>query len=374
MNTPGRSLYVRLTGPDFGPGAAGKWTDAATEEHGDLLDLIRLNRDLLGVREAMDEAGRFLALPRHEQNSKQTRHRATHLSCAPFVPRRPSDFRYTGRSLSACPRHYRTPRLGRSALSPAGLVPRNRDGVFRSLAGIVRRGHRPRGSITGIQRTWLDRSRPDKAPIADPRRALGRLLGNGVRFGEAHGPARHRRGHRDGARAQIGPARAADDRGALGQSPRCPRPLPPDGRGRLCAASMSPATTTRPVSRRRTGCTNAALLPASKSATSCRSMATSTSTSAVSGPRACGHISRISSSPPTGRAFCPIPAAPIRGGEPQCHFGSFGAAPEGRRAFRLRGRCASAGKEPRMRPSRAAICRRRSRVAMAPASYFPPPG
>ena len=27
MNTPGRSLYVRLTGPDSGPGAAGKWTE-----------------------------------------------------------------------------------------------------------------------------------------------------------------------------------------------------------------------------------------------------------------------------------------------------------------------------------------------------------
>ena len=26
-NTPGRSLYVRLHGPEYGPGAAGKWTD-----------------------------------------------------------------------------------------------------------------------------------------------------------------------------------------------------------------------------------------------------------------------------------------------------------------------------------------------------------
>ena len=43
----------------------------------------------------------------------------------------------------------------------------------------------PGGRITGIQRTWLDRSRPDKAPITDLRRALGHLLGNGVRFGEA---------------------------------------------------------------------------------------------------------------------------------------------------------------------------------------------
>src|SRR5882757_4608566 len=39
-NTPGRSLFVRLTGPDSGKGAAGKWTDSATGEHGDLLDLI----------------------------------------------------------------------------------------------------------------------------------------------------------------------------------------------------------------------------------------------------------------------------------------------------------------------------------------------
>jgi hypothetical protein len=36
-NTPGRSLFVRLTGPDSGKGAAGKWTDAATGQHGDLL-------------------------------------------------------------------------------------------------------------------------------------------------------------------------------------------------------------------------------------------------------------------------------------------------------------------------------------------------
>jgi hypothetical protein len=43
----------------------------------------------------------------------------------------------------------------------------------------------PAGHVTGIQRTWLDRVRLAKAPIADPRRALGYLLGNGVRFGIA---------------------------------------------------------------------------------------------------------------------------------------------------------------------------------------------
>jgi len=41
------------------------------------------------------------------------------------------------------------------------------------------------GTITGILRTWLDRQRPAKAPLADPRRAMGHLLGNAVRFGKA---------------------------------------------------------------------------------------------------------------------------------------------------------------------------------------------
>ena len=56
LNTPGGSLYVRLTGPTFSRGAAGHWTDAATGQHGDLLDLIALNCGLSNLRDAMDEA------------------------------------------------------------------------------------------------------------------------------------------------------------------------------------------------------------------------------------------------------------------------------------------------------------------------------
>ena len=65
-NTPGRSLYVRLTGPDCGPGAAGKWSDAATGEHGDLLDLIATNLRITTLADTLDEARRFLSLPRPE--------------------------------------------------------------------------------------------------------------------------------------------------------------------------------------------------------------------------------------------------------------------------------------------------------------------
>ncbi len=39
--------------------------------------------------------------------------------------------------------------------------------------------------VTGAHRTWLDPSGRNKAPIDTPRRAMGDLLGNAVRFGEA---------------------------------------------------------------------------------------------------------------------------------------------------------------------------------------------
>ena len=55
----GRSLFVRLSGA----GKPGKWTDAATGEHGDLLDLIRHRTKAPTLRAALDEARRFLALP-----------------------------------------------------------------------------------------------------------------------------------------------------------------------------------------------------------------------------------------------------------------------------------------------------------------------
>lgn len=63
-NTPGRSMFVRLQETPKGP--AGKWTDAATGEHGDLLDIIRECRGLRDFSEVTREARRFLKLPRPE--------------------------------------------------------------------------------------------------------------------------------------------------------------------------------------------------------------------------------------------------------------------------------------------------------------------
>ena len=45
-NTPGRSLYVRLA--DTERGRAGKWTDAQSGDHGDMLDIIADYRSMCG--------------------------------------------------------------------------------------------------------------------------------------------------------------------------------------------------------------------------------------------------------------------------------------------------------------------------------------
>lgn len=187
-NTPGRSLFVRLTGPESGKGAAGKWTDAATGEHGDLLDVIRERARCADLAEALDEARRFLSLPK---NDPPTERGTSHVQA-------PKDASDSARRLF----HMSQPIAGTLAeryLRQRGIT------ILHDLDGLrfhPRCYYRPEkssavktwpaliaavtdldGKITGAHRTWLDRSGRDKAPIATPRRAMGDLCGNGLRFG-----------------------------------------------------------------------------------------------------------------------------------------------------------------------------------------------
>jgi len=188
QNTPGRSLYVRLFGPDSGPGAAGKWTDAATGEHGDLLDLIAGRFQLSRLRDICDEARRFLALPPSE-----------------YVPMAPEGPAPSG-SPEAARRLFRAGRsiIGTHAeayLRARGITARldwpslrfhpslwycpDRNAPRSSWPGLLAAVTDDDGHVTGVHRTGLDRTSPDKAPLCEPRKALGQLLGNGVRFGHA---------------------------------------------------------------------------------------------------------------------------------------------------------------------------------------------
>jgi len=187
QNTPGRSLYVRLSGPDYGPGAAGKWTDAATGERGDLLDLIALNRDLHPLGEAMIEARSFLALPRavlpvnHRQRTPSptgSSEAARRLFAAARPVRgTPAEAYLRARGISAS-LHWPALRFHPSVYYRADY-----DAPLELWPALLAAVTALDGTISGLQRTWLDRKRPAKAPVTDPRRAMGFLLGNGVRFG-----------------------------------------------------------------------------------------------------------------------------------------------------------------------------------------------
>src|SRR5277367_4813725 len=55
-NAPGASTFVRLGSRGPGNGAVGKWADAATGEHGDLLDVIRETCGLNRFHDVAEEA------------------------------------------------------------------------------------------------------------------------------------------------------------------------------------------------------------------------------------------------------------------------------------------------------------------------------
>jgi hypothetical protein len=190
-NTPGRSLFVRLTGPESGKGAAGKWTDAATGEHGDLLDLIALSMGLNRLRDVLDEARAFLSLPRvAPPTDRHTRPQLPAPIGSPESARRLFAMSHPIRGTIA--ETYLRKR-GITALHEAGALrfhPRcyyqpDADAPTEVWPALIAAVTDLAGKITGAHRTWLDPSGNDKAPIDTPRRAMGHLLGHGVRFGVA---------------------------------------------------------------------------------------------------------------------------------------------------------------------------------------------
>lgn len=174
--TPGRSLYVQLSGE-----RAGKFTDGATAEHGDLLDLIALNRGI-DFRAACDEARAFLREPPAPMRQEKQ-------------PPAPSGTSEAARRLYAASGSIRGT-LAEVYLRQRGIVLPTDISALRYHPRCFYRGPMGRqewpaliaavtdgkGAVTGVHRTWLD-PLGGKASVDQPRRALGHLAGNGVRFG-----------------------------------------------------------------------------------------------------------------------------------------------------------------------------------------------
>ncbi|MCA0344595.1 MAG: toprim domain-containing protein [Proteobacteria bacterium] len=184
-NSKGKSLYVHLTGP-----RAGRWADGATADYGDLLDLVRETCGLVEFRDVADEARRFLSLPQPDPAASRRGDARTD----PPVDR-PADeraqrlFRMSQPLAGTLADSYLRQRgILRASLHPALRYHPScyyRDfvtGRTSSFPALIAAVTDPGGTITGVHRTWLDPDGCGKAHVEDPRRALGGLLGNAVRF------------------------------------------------------------------------------------------------------------------------------------------------------------------------------------------------
>ncbi|API55187.1 MULTISPECIES: DUF7146 domain-containing protein [Rhizobium] len=184
-NNKGRSLYVHLAGP-----RAGRWTDAATGQFGDLLDLVRETCGLVDFRDVAEEARHFLSLPQPEPVS-DLRGDVGDASAVerPATERARRLFRMT---------HPLAGTLADIYLRERGILRASAHGALRfhpscyyrdlvtartsSFPALIAAVTDAAGAITGVHRSWLDPDGVGKAKLDDPRRALGGLLGNGVRL------------------------------------------------------------------------------------------------------------------------------------------------------------------------------------------------
>lgn len=188
---PGRSLYVRLEAG--GRGRAGNWVDAATGEHGDLLDLIRCHMGCSTLQEAKAEAQRFLRLPQPStrHGSRPCRVKSDHEASVKIAKRLFSASVPLPGSLAA--RYLRSRGITRiEDLSSVRYHPRC---PYRASRGDRRTtgSHYPAiicavtdkdGITTGIHRTWLKACGTGKADVTAPRKSLGMIAGHGIRIGQ----------------------------------------------------------------------------------------------------------------------------------------------------------------------------------------------
>lgn len=187
--TPGRSMFVRLNGPDAGPGAAGHWTDAATGEYGDLLDVIRESLGRAAFTEVAEEARRFLGVPHPEPVEHSGYERPIPApSGSAEAARRLFDMATPigGTLVETYLRGRGIPPFGETGnlrFHPRCYYRPDGGGPIRQLPAMVASVTDLSGRQTGAHRTWLAPDGSAKAAVETPRRAMGDLLGHGVRFG-----------------------------------------------------------------------------------------------------------------------------------------------------------------------------------------------
>lgn len=181
----GRSMAVRLYG--LGGKQPGRWTDYATGEYGDLLDVVAAHCGSSEFRDTINEALRFLGQPTlHEMPTL----RATRAGKKPVASNRADAGarlcaigQPIGKTLAETYLRGRgIERFGDALRFHPGVYLRSDTGSAIAMPALLAAITDNDGTVTGCARTWLDPGTSTLAAIDEPKRVLGRLHGNAVRF------------------------------------------------------------------------------------------------------------------------------------------------------------------------------------------------
>jgi len=186
--TKGQSLAIRLQ--TEGGRKAGSWTDYATGEYGDLIDLLHERLGSVTLKETLREARSFLgeapcpAVSRETQSAERpdaasskriARARKLFAAGKPVLGTLAASYlqgrgiaRF-GPALRYHPRAFL--RHGEDDADPPQRAP----ALLAKITDI-------RGQITGCARVYLDASTGSLAAIESPKRILGQLRGHAIRF------------------------------------------------------------------------------------------------------------------------------------------------------------------------------------------------
>lgn len=182
----GQSLAIRLHALDGRK--AGGWTDYQSGEYGDLIDLLHAKLGSLSLKETLNEAQSFLGEAPCPVEHSAARARAQPAAVSSKrISRARKLFSYGRPVLGTVAAAYLHAR-GISRFGPAlryhpkVFLRRGEDAPPEQRPALLAKITDNQGQITGCARTYLDPTTGGIADIDSPKRILGQLHGNAIRF------------------------------------------------------------------------------------------------------------------------------------------------------------------------------------------------
>lgn len=185
----GQSLKIRLH--DHGGRKAGNWTDYASGEFGDLIDLLHLHRSNGRLGETLNECRSFLGETPVSYPSAS--YDAGRLSPAIESNKRIESARKLFRIGKSTYRTLASAYLLGRGIKRFGPALKFHPSVFvrpyeeeetEPHPALLAKITNNNGVTTGVARTFLNRKTKGLAEFPDPKRVLGQLYGNAIRFGK----------------------------------------------------------------------------------------------------------------------------------------------------------------------------------------------